>query len=287
MHWGLGLHVYLLTSLQAHFYWLKPENLSNECQAIDYPDLFRATADSLQDFDFHQRALTFYQALHRTREQNDPSLYLQMGKCYLAQKLNTQAEEFFQLAIQRDENNIEARVQLAKMYEDLNEQEQAFIYVSEIMKIRRTRDLEKRQQLGAGGLGNNDDFYMSTKIRRKTDYTPQRFVDPAERQRQESLRAERLQEQFTVMRLEQNGMRAGQEGPTLAWMEAAQDLIEEFRSFKTFYPWDKYVHFLGYPGAAQAQAQTGATPLDADLAAMADRLSHSIQPLSSPRVGER
>jgi general transcription factor 3C polypeptide 3 (transcription factor C subunit 4) len=62
-------------------------------------------------------------------------------------------------------------------------------------------------------------------------------------------------------------------------MEAAQDLIEDFRSFKTFYPWDKYVHFLGYPGAAQTQAQTGATPLDADLAAMADRLSHSIQPL--------
>ncbi len=260
--------------------------MSNECQTIDYPDLFRATADSLQDFGFHQRALAFYQALHRNGQQMDPSLYLQMGKCYLAQKLNTQAEEFFQLTIQLDENNIEARVQLAKMYEDLNEQEQAFIYVSEIMKIRRTRDSEKRRQRKATGLSNNEDFYMPTKIRRKTHYTPRRLVDPAERRKQESLRAERLQEQFAVMLLEQNGMRAGQEGPTMAWMEAAQDLIEDFRGFKTFYPWDKYVHFLGYPGAAQAQSQTGATPLDADLAAMADRLSHSIRPLLSPFIGE-
>jgi general transcription factor 3C polypeptide 3 (transcription factor C subunit 4) len=207
-----------------------------------------------------------------------------MGKCYLAQKLNTQAEEFFQLAIQLDENSIEARVQLAKMYEDLNEQEQAFIYVSEIMEIRRTRDSEQRQQSGVGGFGNNNNFYIPTKIMRKKYYTPRRLVDPTERQKQESLRAERLQEQFTVMQLEQSGMRTGQEGPTLAWMEAAQDLIDDFRSFKTFYPWDKYVHFLGYPGAAQAQSQTGATPLDADLAAMADRLSHSIQPLSPPSI---
>ena len=230
----------------------------------------------MQDFGFHQEALTFYQALHRTGEQTDPSLYLRMGKGYLAQKLNTQAEEFFQLTIQLDENNIEARVQLAKMYENVNEQEQAFIYVSEIMRIRRTRDSIKRMRRGARGFRNSDHFFIPSKIMREKHYTPRRLVDPAERQKQESLRAERLQEQFAVMQLEQNGMRAGQEGPTLAWMEAAQDLIDDFRGFKTFYPWDKYVHFLGYPGAAQAQAQTGATPLDADLAAMADRLSNSI-----------
>ena len=91
--------------------------MSDGCYAIDYPDLFRATADSLQDFGFHQQARPFYQALHQTRKQTDPSLCLRMGKCYLAQRLNTEAEELFQLAIQFDEYNIEARVQLAKMYE--------------------------------------------------------------------------------------------------------------------------------------------------------------------------
>jgi general transcription factor 3C polypeptide 3 (transcription factor C subunit 4) len=249
--------------------------LSNGGKVNDYPDLFRETADCLQEFGFHQEALPYYEALHRVREQTDPSLYLQLGKCYLSQKLNIQAEEFFQAAIQLEEDNIDARVQLAKMYEDLNEQEQAFIYVSEIMKIRRARDMERRKPSGRAH-GTNDDTFIPARIRRKTHYNPRRLVDPAERQRQESLRAERLQEQYTVMRLEKNGMRAGQEGPTLAWMEAARDLIEDFRGFKTFYPWDKYVHFLGYTGSAQAQVHTGATPLDADLAAMADRLSHSI-----------
>jgi general transcription factor 3C polypeptide 3 (transcription factor C subunit 4) len=204
-----------------------------------------------------------------------------MGKCYLAQKLNTQAEEWFHLAIQLDENNIEARVQLAKLYEDLNEQEQAFIYVSEIMKIRRMRDSGR---VKVGAFSNNDDFYIPTNLKPKTQYAPRRLVDPLEREKQESLKAGHLQEQFAVMRLEQSGMRAGQKGPTVAWMEAAQDLIEDFRGFKTFYPWEKYVHFLGYAGVGQPQ--TGATPLDAELVAMADRLSHSIQLLLSLYTGK-
>lgn len=277
--------VCLLTLSQSHFQWLEPENLSNGGKVIDYPDLFRETADCLHEFGFYRQALTFYEALHRIREKTDPSLFLQMGKCYLSQKLNIQAEEFFQAAIQLEETNIDARVQLAKMYEDLNEQEQAFIYVTEIMKIRRARDLEQRKALGRS-LGTNDVTSMPAKTRRKTHYKPRRLVDPAERQRQESIRAECLQEQYTVMRLEQNGMRSGQEGATLTWMEAAHDLIEDFRSFKTFYPWDKYVHFLGYTGSAQTQAHTGATPLDADLAAMADRLSHSILALSPQFHGD-
>jgi general transcription factor 3C polypeptide 3 (transcription factor C subunit 4) len=29
------------------------------------------------------------------------------------------------------------------------------------------------------------------------------------------------------------------------WMAAAKDLVDEFRSFREFYPWDKYLKFLG------------------------------------------
>jgi general transcription factor 3C polypeptide 3 (transcription factor C subunit 4) len=209
--------------------------------------------------------------------QEDATLHLQMGKCYLRGKHNREAEESFQMAITIDQDNIDARVQLAKMYEDLDEQEQAFIYVNEIMNLRRAQSSKKRHHQPSDGMPVINNTLMPHTARSKSYYKPKRLINAEERQRQETATAERLQEQFSIMRLERNGMRAGEAGPTMAWMEAAADLIEDFRGFKTFYPWDKYARFLGYTaGAARDQPQTGATPLDADLAEMANRISSSV-----------
>jgi general transcription factor 3C polypeptide 3 (transcription factor C subunit 4) len=209
--------------------------------------------------------------------QEDASLHLQMGKCYLNGKHNREAEESFQMAITVDQDNIDARVQLAKMYEDLDEQEQAFIYVNEIMNLRRVQSSKNKQRQLSGDMPASNDTLMPPTARPKSYYKPKRLINAEERQRQESATADRLQEQYSVMRLERSGMRIGEAGPTMAWMEAAADLIEDFRGFKTFYPWDKYVRFLGYTaGAARDQPQTGATPLDSDLVEMANRISSSM-----------
>lgn len=203
-----------------------------------------------------------------------------MGKCYLQGKHNKEAEESFQLAITMDQDNIEARVQLAKMYEELNEQEQAFIYVNEIMNLRRAQNSKKKQHRASEDIPISNDTLMPPTARPKSYYKPKRLINSEERQRQDNATAERLQEQYSVMRVHRDGMRAGEAGQTLIWMEAAADLIDDFRGFKTFYPWDKYVRFLGYTaGAARDQPQTGATPLDADLAEMASRISSSTWPV--------
>lgn len=201
-----------------------------------------------------------------------------MGKCYLNENRNREAEESFQQAITLDQDNIDARVQLAKLYEALNEQEQAFIYVNEIMNLRRLQNSRKKQQKSQDITQDNDTL-MPTVTRTKSYYKPKRLINVEERQRQEQAASDRLQEQYSVMRLERDAMRAGDEKATLAWMEAAADLIDDFRGFKTFYPWDKYVRFLGYTvGPARGQPQTGATPLDADLVEMANRISFSKLP---------
>lgn len=192
-------------------------------------------------------------------------------------KRNREAEESFQMAIAIDQDNIDARVHLAKMYEELDEQEQAFIYVNEIMNLRRAHNQRKKQNEESEDPAVNNDTLMPPRARPKSYYKPRRLINAEERQKQEAATAERLQEQYSIMRLQRNGMRAGDLGSTLAWMRAAAELIEDFRSFKTFYPWDKYARFLGYTaGAARDQPQTGATPLDADLAEMANRISSSM-----------
>jgi general transcription factor 3C polypeptide 3 (transcription factor C subunit 4) len=254
---------------------LDSENLSNENLVLVYPELYRESADVLQEAGLFDEALMFYRVLASMPDLLDTSLHLQMGKCYLMGRYNTEAEECFQKAIDIDNANIEARIQLAKLYEELDLQEQAFIYVSEIMDLRRQQISKQNKRQTQDNTSIDKEVMMRARVGPKSYYKPKRLVDPAERQRQEASTATRLQEQYSMMRLRQRAMRSGDEAATTAWMEAAGELIEDFRSFKTFYPWDKYIHFRGYTGGGgRGQSQTGATPLDDDLAKMADRISH-------------
>jgi general transcription factor 3C polypeptide 3 (transcription factor C subunit 4) len=206
-----------------------------------------------------------------------------MGKCFQGSGLGFKAEDCFQMAIQMDDDNVEARMELAKMYEHLGEQEQAFIYVNEVMSIKRSQNTRyrpgrklgrKQDRIDGPQEGSNetksDLSMMPTRIPRT--YKPRRLADPAEKLKDETARAEQLQSQYYIMRKEHQGMRNGDGRATNDWMDAARDLTDDFRSFKLFYPWDKYVKFLGYTGGTRALAET---PLDSDLTAMAERLSRS------------
>lgn len=258
----------LKKALQGHFNWLEPDKSTSNPKISDYPDLFRAAADSLHQLNLYSEALTFYRALQALPEQTEPYLQMQMGICYLALGSYTEAEACFQMTIQVDEGNIEARVQLAKLYEQLNEQQQAFIYISEIMNLRRRHDPNIKLQ---SDLTTKTNSFVPEYGRTRSLHKSRKLVDPRERRRQEDQHAARLQELYSVVLLHQNSMRTGQDASSFVWMEAARELIEDFRGFKTLYPWDKYVHFLGYTNTSRTR--TGATPLDMDLAAMADRIS--------------
>lgn len=243
------------------------ENYSN------YSELYREVADALYAKGHYQNALKFYEPLKETSEKSDATFHIQMGKCFLKENLGLQAEECFQIAIQVDENDIEARMQLAKMYEDLNERKQAFIFVSEIIRIRKRQPqiLRKRYRKRANG----DDGTLTESKRNHRSYKRHRLADPAERLKEESARAKQLQDQYFSMQLEHEGMRNEDTKSTQAWMEAAQDLTDDFRSLKNFYPWDKYSRFLGYTADNRLLAMA---PLDIELAAMADRLSQCLFP---------
>ena len=91
-----------------------------------------------------------------------------------------------------------------------------------------------------------------------------------QRQARITAKAIELKKAYQTMQDERDMMRAGDADSTEAWLEAARALTDDFRSCKAFYPWDKYVKFLGYHGETRFHA---ATALDADVEAMADRLS--------------
>lgn len=72
-------------------------------------------------------------------------------------------------------------------------------------------------------------------------------------------------------------MRAGDEEARLEWMDLAKELIAEFRRQKVFYPWDKYIRFLGYGNAARKRAisrrpKDGVVNVEGAMEDMVDRL---------------
>jgi len=238
--------------------------------------LYQEVADELREVGKAEEALLFYCPLQALPGFSDPLVHLHMGQCYLSINDHKHAEGCFQTVLQLDDSNIDARVHLAKLYEELGEHEQAFIYVNEVMTLQRDpgSNLRKPYHQTSDDAAEVDSL-VPPKPERKSYHRPKHLVDSTERTREEEIRAARLQELYTVTILQQDDMRAGNKDATSTWMDAARELIDDFRAFKQFYPWDKYVQFLGYSNTRRAPQLKDITPLDSDLAAMADRISNS------------
>jgi general transcription factor 3C polypeptide 3 (transcription factor C subunit 4) len=218
---------------------------------------------------FYKDALDFYQPLRNLPAHIDGPLLVQMGRCFLHEEHDQQAEECFQDAVQLDGQDIDARMELARLYERLGKPEQAFGYVNEVMLLRKNQGPKIPRKLShrAESKTNGEASSMATK---EPKSRPRQQV---KKQSIQVSKAEHLQKQYIILRRECEAMRSGDAVSADAWMEAARDLTDDFRSFKPFFPLDKYIKFLGYSGDSRLQAET---PLDLDLTAMAERLSQGL-----------
>ncbi|KJR87796.1 general transcription factor 3C polypeptide 3 (transcription factor C subunit 4) [Sporothrix schenckii 1099-18] len=306
---------------------------------------------------------------------DDADALVLQGKCNLELHDHAAAEECFLAAIEADDENIDARYELAKMYEKAQEKEQAYILVNEALSLEAAQ--QKRQQLQtrdeegdeqeegavaerAVGDGATDgaapgkrrgpmasletaayrvfldsegkvvrrhrkfrkgpdgqDILVSTERKRRTKTAqgqegeegdqeggvvgpdgelrvrrrqpktgtarvrgPQRrpqksqqqqrrwravrgharrfFASPAEQAEFEASTSARLRGRYQVCRALKERADAGDVDAAAEWMEAAKELIDDFRSFREFYTWDKYVQFLGVNNFLHDQTGTAA-----------------------------
>jgi general transcription factor 3C polypeptide 3 (transcription factor C subunit 4) len=201
----------------------------------------------------------------------DGTLLVQMGRCYLHAEDDQEAEICFQGAIQLDEEDVDARVELARMYERLDRPEEAFRHLNQVMLLRRRQDTRTSRKPFEGAEDKAiEESSTSPKESTGCRYRPR---ERAKARFTQASQAEHLQIQHAILRDESEGMRRGDVISVDAWMNAARDLTDDFRSFKTFFPLDKYIKFLGYSGDSRGEAETS---LDLDLTAMAERLSRGL-----------
>jgi general transcription factor 3C polypeptide 3 (transcription factor C subunit 4) len=241
---------------------------------LDYADLYRAATTALVDAKAYDDAMIFLRAIEEHVELRDQLLWLNLGKCYRGMKLHREAEESFLNVIHVEDDNVDALRQLADLYEEIGEQDQALFYVNQVITVNRSRASHRRRRPRADG--DKGESLMPTEVGKRSYYRPKRLaVDPEERYRAERLREEYLRTQFDLIKEHQQGMEAGIIESVTTWMKAAHDLIADFRGCKKLYPWEKFVQFLGYKSAAKQRAQEENPDTDPELQAMADRLSQS------------
>lgn len=214
----------------------------------------------------------------------EPDMLVSQGRCYLALDDKAAAEECFIAAIDVDEDNIDARYELAKMYEG-EETTEAFILVNEALSLEAAQEglseeelkRQKYRRLVLQGFGRPG----GKGVRRQRPpgearkYERRRLLEPSQRQKYEEQRAESLKEKYRVCQELKGRIGTDDEMAIETWMAAAKELTDDFRSFKEFYPWDKYLRFLGYSSLFERKDVYASK--QSDLAAMAARLRQSRQ----------
>lgn len=232
---------------------------------------------------FATEALRFLEPLQQDGRHTDTSFFLSLGSCYRKAGLKAEAEECYHTVIKSDEENVEARVQLAKICEELGKPEQAFTYLNQFITISR-RDAENQSRIQQGSSPKPGRPRKSLPTLRPeakplppTTKIAQSKSDREEKDKIEHDRSENIRTLYTEFHTLQDQMRAGSSVATAQWMETASTLIEDFRSCRALYPLDRYMRFFGYTSDARKQAtQTRAGAALAEMKALAGRLQASI-----------
>ncbi|KAL2878668.1 transcription factor TFIIIC subunit tfc4 [Colletotrichum sp. CLE4] len=276
--------------------WLDPNESATATAIEDFPYLVRDIADELCAVQRYQEALDYYELLRNSIYGQDATLLLQLGRCYLRKSDNAAAEDCLLKAIQVDETSIDARIELAAMYEKEKEEEEAYILVTEAIALQGINDeggMTGDSRGYMGGIGNHrlsaSGLADGTKSRRRREYKrqpantgivrpryrPKRLVAPDQRMQEERARADELTRRYEVVRSLKKEIQAGDHSLIPTWMAAAGDLVGEFRSFRKFYPWDKYLKFLGAANDVVFSASSRTQP---GLSELAERLSKNMAP---------
>lgn len=215
---------------------------------------------------------------------------MQLGRCYLASGQSPAAEECFLAAIEVDPDSIDCRIELANMYEKAREEEEALILAAEAMALREAQDgtgrrggvqpaprrrsetgphVQRRVAIRSHG---ESDTSHPTRPMIPRRYRPRRLGAPEQRRREEQAHAVKLSHQYEAVRELKQLIQAGRTDLIDSWVNSSRELVDDFRSLKKFYSWDKYLQFLGSQSAFSQRPQE---PAENELFQMYERLTQS------------
>lgn len=226
----------------------------------------------------HNESLRFYEPLQQLSDYTDASFFMDMAECYKALGLSAETEDCYQTVIHNDNTNIEARVQLAKIYEELGMSERAVVYINEVIAMGReevaSKASKKSRRPKATGSTVQEHLASTTIASELVRQQPHSSTSLTEER--EKVEAESFHMLYSQLEALSEGLRLGDEQATTGWMKLAGILIQDFRSNRVFFPFDRSVRFFGYSKEARAKAlKPKANQAVEEMEAMAGRLQVS------------
>ncbi|XWW99052.1 hypothetical protein V2A60_007057 [Cordyceps javanica] len=252
----------------------------------EFPSVAYDLAEELMKSGIVDVATKLLEVFRETSETPDATVLLQLGRCYISSGEQPKAEECFLAAIDVDQDSIEARIELANVYEKAKEGEEALILAAEAMALQDAQNQADRGRVDMAGrsasfqeelrsrIPQND--RGATKAERNNQsrvprrYRPKRLAGADTLRQDEQARAIKLSRQYEIVRDLKLRISQGQVDLTGEWMNASRDLVDDFRSLKRFYSWDKYLHYL--KKKPTSMPSTSQTP-DSELSQMFERLT--------------
>jgi len=236
--------------LQNHFEWLDPDDVHSlhECT-----DLFREAANALRGLEFYHEALRYYEPLQRVSGYDDVAYLFEMASCYTAVGLIPKAENCYQMIIEHDDGNYEARIQLSGMLQGSGMTHRGKTHGNQGGSVRQHKSTKRNW---------DRDTKRSKKIttpRASSSFMllPPRPAYPSikelEREK-EQVRGEEVHLLFLQRKNWKDNAANGVEDCKAKWMAATKSMVQGFRDNKVFYPVEKHHKFLGYSRAARAMA---------------------------------
>ncbi|KAI0202148.1 hypothetical protein F4808DRAFT_422090 [Astrocystis sublimbata] len=330
--YGSGLPLYLRTKMavyrlklgdlseaQHHITHLDPDSPGGMQVLSSQPHLLAEVASALYESDLKPMALRFFKTLLVIPDVLDAAALLAAGRCYLDAGDQRQAEECFSAAIDADEADdeasIDARYELAKMYEAAREDQEAYILVNEAIRLQRVRDEAEDEDYEDFLEQDSDDDRQIRRPARKRRPRIRRAPRPPKpkapkkpksnarearqprprrkvfgRNEDTTLEDRRRAEELALAWKIIHGTREStdsttQTGPSEHFMKAAKELVDDFRSCKGFYSWEKYLSHLGIDENKQIFVSR-----NRNLIEMRERLSHNLNPQehnAERQLGER
>ncbi|KAI0456188.1 hypothetical protein F5B21DRAFT_513524 [Xylaria acuta] len=318
-----------LDEAQRHINHLDPDGPNGMQVLSNEPHLLAEVASALYESDLRSMALRFFEPLLNVPDVLDAAALLAAGRCYLDAGDQRQAEECFSAAIDADESNdeasIDARYELAKMYEAAREEQEAYILVNEALRLQRVHDeAEEENDEEDIDQGSDDDAQNRSGVnaarrRRSRNQHASRPLKPRAprtlvsrssaldgdgrevrrprprrkvfgRTEEVTLEERRRAEELTLAWRTVHSTRelvdnVAQTGPSDTFMRAAKELVDDFRSCKGFYSWEKYLTHLGIDEDKQVYVSR-----NRNLIEMKERLSHNLNPYepnAERQLGER
>lgn len=243
---------------------------------------------------YAEEALRFYGALQNTQNVVDTNIRRSMANCHRQLSLLRLAARYYESVVVDEPRNIETRLDLGRIYEELGEIQKAFEHVSYAIKVRRAQavaaarvdlaefnpdtilqDLPDPVEAAGITATTTSVHILLTKLAASMPKRPWgRSAKAVERLRTSTADTQGM---YTHMLTLLPRMRGGDKEAETEWMEFAIKTLADFRSEKVFFPTDRYIKFLGYSAEARRRAtKPKALEPKNEIEVIADRLQIAL-----------